>query len=116
MEISKRFVRHSIVLLTLIGIGFRFAIADEPNPPPQKSQSSGAADQLETVHLVLHAAEPSFAALKIRLLPTGMEQTPGNAAPQYFRAAMAWNNDKAYVDALPKITDWSELPLEQLNK
>jgi hypothetical protein len=116
MRSPRFFACDSIFLLSLFAIWQRSTLADESTPPPQQSQSSGAADQLETVHLVLHAAEPSYAALKIRLLPIGIDQTPGNAAPQYFRAAMAWNNDKAYVDALSKIPDWSELSLKELGQ
>ncbi len=112
MKISKSST-FCLILLATLGI-CRGTIADEQTQHAQKSSPAKAADQPETIHFVLHAAAPPYAALKIRLLPTGIEQTTGNAAPQYVRAMMVWSNDKSYQAVQEKIADWEELPLDQL--
>src|SRR5262245_27123360 len=68
------------------------AAAEEAKKQPS---ADAAKDEVKTAHFVLHPAEPPHAALKYRLLPSGIEQTPGNAAPHYFRAAMVWTGEKA---------------------
>jgi hypothetical protein len=100
-----------LIFLATIGIN-RWAIADEKQAP--KSPPANVADQPETIHFVLHPATPPYASLKIRLLPASIEQTPGNAAPQYVRALLVWSNDKRYESIQDKIADWEELPLNEL--
>lgn len=43
-----------------------------------------------------------------------IDQTPGNAAPQYVRALLVWSNDNRYESVQDKIAGWEELPLDQL--
>jgi hypothetical protein len=113
---------YSLVLPVLFLNLVRLTVADDTTN--KGSQSTESANQLETVHLLLHPAEAPYAALKYRLLPSGIEQTPGNAAPHYFRAAMFILDDKAIQEAdvqaatgaLSKLDDWLKLPLDQLSK
>src|SRR5262245_12098648 len=100
------------------------AEAAEQKQPTADTKAAEAKDELKTVRFHLRPAEPPYAALKYRLLPHGIEQTPGNAAPHYFRAAMAMANDKAIQDVdaqaaaggSSKLDEWLSLPLDQLRK
>jgi hypothetical protein len=79
------------------------------------ADSSSAAGETPTViKLGLHPAPAAQAALRYRLMPHFIEQTPGNAAVQYMRAALAWAENKDYRDVAERIPDWLELSLEQL--
>jgi hypothetical protein len=79
------------------------------------ADSSSAAGETPTViKLGLHPAPAAQAALRYRLMPHFIEQTPGNAALQYMRAALAWAENKDYRDVADRIPDWLELSLEQL--
>src|SRR5262245_8303717 len=84
--------------------------------------ADAAKDEVKTAHFLLHPAEAPYAALKYRLLASGIEQTPGNAAPHYFRAAMVWTSEKAVQDVLAddgrgtKLERWTALPLDELRK
>lgn len=96
--------------------------------PVSADENSGSRaadkDQLKTVELSIHPAKPPYAALKYRLLPHGIETTPGNAATDYFRAILIWANDsrfeapQAAADGGPKsdLDVWTRLPLDQLAK
>src|SRR5262249_50405450 len=77
-----------------------------------KDQKS--ADETKVAHFVLHPADVPYVPLKYRMLPTFIEQTPGNAATHYFRAAEMWANHPPYQSAKDKISDWCELPLDKL--
>ncbi|HTQ39447.1 MAG TPA: hypothetical protein VMJ32_10480 [Pirellulales bacterium] len=120
MIASKNFAIRSFVLaLALVYVGQ--TVADDQKPP----QSSAApADQRETVHLLLHPADLPYAALKYQLLPKGIEKTPGNAAPHYFRAALMMASDKAIQDAdaqsspgaSSQLDEWLNLPVDELSK
>lgn len=100
-------------------------MADEPKKPASAPPSSTTtAEKPEVFQFILHPAMPPYAALKYRLLPRGIEQTPGNAAPHFFRAALMIANDKAIQDvdaapspeALSKLDQWLDLPLDLLSK
>ncbi len=86
------------------------SIARGQDTGPPKPQT----EAVQTTHFILHPAELSYAPMKYRLLPKYIEQTPGNAAPHYFRAMMVWGFNKSYQDAAEKISDWAELPLSNL--
>jgi hypothetical protein len=81
-------------------------------------RASAAADQAAeappTVKFTLHPAPAAQAALRYRLIPHFIEQTPGNAAVQYMRAALLLVQDKSYQEASGKIPEWIELSLDQL--
>src|SRR5262245_17784130 len=82
-----------LALLACIALA-AFAMADDNAQKQPAGPQSGS--EIKTEHLLLRPAEPPHAALKYRLLPRGIEQTPGNAAPHYFRAAQILANDKDY--------------------
>jgi hypothetical protein len=105
-------------LVGLVGLAaVRQSRAAESDQPAAESQAADKADEVKTVRFVLHPAEPPYAALKYRLLPHGSEQTPGNAAPHYFRAAMVMMNDGDIQKVeSSKLDDWLSLPLDQLSK
>ena len=77
-------------------------------------QAAPATEAPPTVNFVLHAVPSAQAAMRYRLLPHYIEQTPGNAAVQYMRAALVLSQDKAYREASERIPDWVDLSLEQL--
>jgi hypothetical protein len=103
--------RNKILIATLAitTLLSTLARADEPSSGDKKAEST-------TLKFTLRAAKPPHAALKYHLLPRYIDQMPGNAAPHYMRAALAWENEKAFQDAKDKIGDWDELPLAELNK
>jgi hypothetical protein len=96
--------------------------ADEK--PAPVAQAGDTKNELKTVELAIHPALPPYAALRYRLLPQGIETTPGDAAPNYFRAAMVWSRDPSYQAAIAtsegeaksRLAEWLELPLDQLRK
>jgi hypothetical protein len=98
-----------IAALALASLVSNFARADEPAGGDKKAEST-------TLKFTLRAAKPPYAALKYHLLPKYIDEAPGNAAPHYMRAALAWDNEKAYQDVKEKISDWVDLPLAELNK
>src|SRR5437899_3070886 len=103
--------RHKILIAALAITAFlsNFARAAEPAGGDKMTEST-------TLKFTLHAAKPPYAALKYHLLPKYIDEAPGNAAPHYMRAALAWDNEKAYQDVKDKISDWVDLPLAELNK
>src|SRR5215472_18979578 len=105
-------------LVGLVGLAaVRQSRAADSDQRAAESQPADKADEVKTVRFVLHPAEPPYAALKYRLLPHGSEQTPGNAAPHYFRAAMVMMNDGEIQKVEgSKLDDWLSLPLDQLSK
>ena len=61
----------------------------------------------------LHPAPEPRPALEYRLLPDYLDQTRGNAASDYYRVIIQWqdtDNDK--LDE--QLSEWSEMPLEKL--
>ncbi|HZY86328.1 MAG TPA: hypothetical protein VFE78_15960 [Gemmataceae bacterium] len=60
----------------------------------------------------LHPMAPSSPALRYRLLPELIGQTPGNAAEDYKKAVPLLNQVSAEDDA--ELQAWEKLPLEQL--
>ena len=118
----QRFESFRIVMVgSLLGLtglaAARTFCAAESDQAAAESQAADKADEVKTVRFVLHPAEPPYAALKYRLLPHGTEQTPGNAAPHYFRAAMVMMNDGEIQKVeSSKLDDWLYLPLDQLSK
>ncbi|HEY2881592.1 MAG TPA: hypothetical protein VGJ15_04150 [Pirellulales bacterium] len=93
--------------------------ADEPakktgeNKPAANKPVSTVDDKPEVVQFTLHPASVPYAPLKYQFLPRYFDQVPGNAAPLYMRAAIAWLDDKDYQRVADKIADWNELPLDQ---
>ncbi len=82
-------------------------VALHDNEPAAKPQ------EVNVERFVLTPAQPPYAALRYRLLPRFIEQSPGNAATQYPKALLLLNS-KAYREAEDKIPDWNDLPLDQL--
>jgi hypothetical protein len=80
----------------------------------EDNKDQKSADETKVAHFVLHPADVPYVPLKYRLLPSYIEQTPGNAATHYFRAAEIWANHPPYQSAKDKIADWCELPLDKL--
>lgn len=119
MTASKHFAIRSFVFMAFTVVLVGLGVADD-----QKQPAGASANQPLTEQLILHPAAPPFAALKYLLLPGGIDQTPGNAAPHYFRAALMIANDKAIQDvdaepspkSLSKLDEWLIMPLDQLNK
>jgi hypothetical protein len=102
-----RFCQLAILpILVLCQVAPRMSAAAEP--------AATATDAPPTVKFALHAAPSTQAALRYQLLPHYIEQTPGNAAVQYMRAALVLGQDKAYRDASEHIPDWIDLSLDQL--
>jgi hypothetical protein len=76
--------------------------------------ASAASESPTVIKLALHPSPDAQAALRYRLRPRFIEQSPGNAAVQYMRAALAWAEKKDYRDVAERIPDWLDLSLEQL--
>jgi hypothetical protein len=74
--------------------------------PPALAQGPGP------IRLTLRPMAPSAPALRYRLLPELIEQTPGNAAEHYRKAVPLLNRVNAEDDA--QLEAWEKLPLEQL--
>jgi len=118
MNRLKSFALCNLILLTLLTILSGHIAADDQKP------TAANADQPATVQLIVHPAAPPYATLKYRLIPKGIELTPGNAAPHYFRAAMVIGERPEYQSAIAapdvgknsKLENWLELPLDQLRK
>ncbi len=73
---------------------------------PARAQAPG-----EPIRLALHPAAPSSPALRYRLLPEMIEQTPGNAAELYKKAVPLL---KVSADDHKQFEDWEKLPPDQL--
>ena len=72
------------------------------------------ASEPATEKFVVHPAKSVEASLRLGLVSRYIDQTPGNAAVQYMRAALALADNKAYRDVASRIPDWLDLPLDQL--
>ncbi len=75
--------------LLVAGVGQVYAQNENSDKVP-----AAAAEQAKTTRFLLHPAEMPYAAMKYRLLPKYIEQTPGNAAPQYFAQSWSWATTK----------------------
>jgi hypothetical protein len=111
-----------LVLLVLVpGIAPAQVILGPSGPvnPQKKAETRTApSNQPQLYKLTVDpAAEPS-PALKYSLTPAYMDQTPGNAVPYYYRAALQYRNaapdqDKGFWDNYDK---WMKTPPAQLPK
>jgi hypothetical protein len=68
----------------------------------------------EVATLVVHPAGEPRPALKYRLLPTFLEQVPGNAAPLYMKAFLLLADAKVSTTDWAAISKWSNLPTDKL--
>jgi hypothetical protein len=126
MKCFENFAATKFMVFALLAIVLRQSAAEEPKQPPTSPASPTAAptDQPETVHFILHPAESPYAALRYRLANSGLEKTPGNAAPNYMRAALVWFDSpevqavdaQATPNASSKLDDWLAMPLDELAK
>jgi hypothetical protein len=67
-----------------------------------------------TIRLSLHPADEPRPALRYRLLPTLIDQRPGNAAVFYNKAALMLRQLPEADDDTRRASEWLDLPLEQL--
>lgn len=74
---------------------------------------TGAAD-VEEVELTVYPRATTEPALKHRLLPTFLEERPGNAAPMYLKALLMLAAENVDAKAWEDVTRWAELPLEEI--
>ena len=63
---------------------------------------------------MVHPAKSVEPSLRLSLASRYIDQTSGNAAVQYMRAALALADNKPYRDVASRIPDWLDLPLDQL--
>jgi len=78
--------------------------------PGAKKDAAGP----EVVRLTVHPAGLPVPALKYRLLPEYIEQTPGDAAPLYMKAFLLMAEAKSDEAAWDRIVKWLETPPEKL--
>jgi hypothetical protein len=80
------------------------------------NQPIWATDEPRSVKLTLHPATEPTPALRYRLLPGFLDQTPGNAAVPYGKVTaeeMAFFGSQEQRD---KVDRWQEMPLEELRR
>lgn len=74
----------------------------------------------DVVEMTLHPAHPPRPALKYRLLPQFVDQTSGNAAPMYMKAALHLAQANLSDETWEKVNRWGretppdQLPLEEV--
>jgi hypothetical protein len=70
----------------------------------------------ESIKMTLHPAAEPVPSLKFRLLPTRLEQKPGNAAVHYGKVKAEENLFFANREHRENINRWQETPLEELRQ
>ena len=68
----------------------------------------------EVITLAVHPAAAPQPALKYHLLPTFLEQVPGNAAPLYMKAFLLMADSKASNGDWDTVVKWIGLPVDKL--
>ena len=91
----------------------RLPAADQAPAAATPAQTATASEPA-TEKFVVYPAKSVEASLRLSLVSRYIDQTPGNAAVQYMRAALALADNKAYRDVASRIPDWLDLPLDQL--
>ena len=88
--------------------------AADTAPVAAAPAQTATASEPATEKFVVYPAKSVEASLRLSLVSRYIDQTPGNAAVQYLRAALALADNKAYRDVASRIPDWLDLPLDQL--
>ncbi|MGH7140974.1 MAG: hypothetical protein ACREHD_35025 [Pirellulales bacterium] len=102
------FPTHSIATLLagLVVAASSRLVADEVPSKPQ--------DETPVRRITIYPAAEPRPALRYRLLPTLIEQRPGNAAVFYNKAALMLKQQQGTDNQQKDASDWMELPLDRL--
>jgi hypothetical protein len=106
---SSAFAAVAISLSSL----HRLPAADQAPAAATPAQTAPASEPA-TEKIVVHPAKSVEPSLRLSLASRYIDQTSGNAAVQYMRAALALADNKPYRDVASRIPDWLDLPLDQL--
>jgi hypothetical protein len=96
----------------IVSLAPSLALAAESGSKPTTSATNDKDKGPTVVKLTVRPAKAPAAALKVQLLPAFLEQTPGNAAPLYYRASL--NTTSLSNEAAEKIVKWLETPPRDL--
>lgn len=88
---------------------------------PGRTVPAAEKASVEVVDLALHAATETRPALKYKLLPTMLDEVPGDAAPLYMKAFLVLTQKKTGDKLWDKIVAWvrtppGKLPREEVRK
>jgi len=115
MSRFRDYRRPFAVATTCATFLFLAAVAQAADVP----KGPNSAEELPTVELLLTPAAAPVPALKYRLLPTALERIKGNAAVDYGRVAVLYENLSHDAAALAFLKDrlkpLSEMPLDKLS-
>ena len=87
-------------------------------PVSPKQEGTQRPNEPKVFKLTVDPAGEPMPALKHSLVPSYMDQTPGNAVPYYYRAVLAFQNDtRDYPqDFWDKYEEWIKMPPAELPK
>ncbi len=105
--------RASLVAILSVAALSACLVARAQAPDQAAGADEQASAQAEVHNLKLHAAAEPMPAFRYRLIPPAYERQPGNAADLYKAAAALLVEQKA-EDALGKVDQWGDMPLEDL--
>ncbi len=108
-----------VVATTLFPCDGRSQVTLGPaGPVSPKQEGTQRPDEAKVFKLTVDPAGEPMPALKHSLVPSYMDQTPGNAVPYYYRAVLAFQNDtRDYPqDFWDKYEEWIKMPPAELPK
>ncbi|HVX12015.1 MAG TPA: hypothetical protein VHC22_12600 [Pirellulales bacterium] len=113
MSVRLRLHLLALALLALLvpSDDTRLAADEAPRPREKASQSE---DEAPTTRLSLVAAAEPSPALRYRLLPSLLDQRPGNAAVFYNKANLILSQRGDGNKEFEKVDKWLETPLDKL--
>lgn len=92
---------HLFLPILLVAAGSRTALTNEPVGH-------------EVVELTLHPAAAPRPVMKHRLLPSYLDQSPGNAAMMYTKTILAMLDYPRELREMQDVREWLAIPLDQL--
>ena len=95
-----RYPAHAAVLTLMFAVG-QFAQADD-EPAKAKPPAKPEAVAVEVIRITIHPAAEPKPALKYHLLPTFLEQTPGNAVPLFLKVVATFETGLGGLTANPE--------------